>query len=275
MSKLLSANFMRLKKNKCFLGGMGFVFAVAVLLPVMRYTDMKKSGYINNLDSGFFICAVFVAAILSVFCSLFVGTEYGDGTIRNKIMIGHKRTHIYLSNLLTNMIVGLLMCAVYFMVYLCAGIPLLGFFESDIKVILLFVAIVLVLSCAFSSIFTMVSMIHSSKAVGAVICLLTTFLLIIAGTYINARLQEPETYSSYSYSIGGENTNIEEKNPDYLEGTQRKVYQFLYDFLPGGQVVQCASMEAENPKLLAVYSSIIFVITTAVGMVLFCKKDIN
>ena len=100
-------------------------------------------------------------------------------------------------------------------------------------------------------------------------------MLIIAGTYINARLQEPETYSSYSYSIGGENTNIEEKNPDYLEGTQRKVYQFLYDFLPGGQVVQCASMEAENPKLLAVYSSIIFVITTAVGMVLFCKKDIN
>ncbi len=275
MSKLLSANFMRLWKNKCFWGGIIFMLVASVFFPVMRYVDMKQSGYIVSLDNGFFSCAIFVAVILSIFCSLFVGTEYSDGTIRNKITIGHKRTDIYLSNLFTNMIVGLMMCAVSFTVYLCVGIPLLGFFEADIMVILLFVVTVIVLSFAFSSIFTMIAMINSNKAIVAVVCILTTFLLIFAGTYINSRLQEPETYTAYTYSINGRNTDVEEKNPNYLEGTERKIYQFLYDFLPGGQVVQCASMKAENPHMLVIYSAIIFMITTSVGIVIFRQKDIK
>lgn len=275
MSKLLSANFMRLRKNKCFWGGILFIVVSSVFFPVMRYIDMKHSGYINNLDNGFFSCAIFVPVILSIFCSLFVGTEYSDGTIRNKIIIGHKRTDIYLANLLTNMAVGLMLCIVFFSIYLCAGIPLLGFFEADIKVIFLFAFTVIVLSFAFSSIFTLIGMIYSNKAVVAVICILSAFLLILAGTYINSRLQEPETYPAYSYSINGENTSIEEKNPNYLEGAERKIYQFLYDLLPGGQVVQCASMEAKNPQMLAVYSAIIFMIASSIGIVIFKGKDIK
>ena len=40
---------------------------------------MKQSGYINNLDNGFFMCALFIGIILAVFCSLFIGTEHNDG----------------------------------------------------------------------------------------------------------------------------------------------------------------------------------------------------
>ena len=70
MNKLLSANFFRLRKNKCFRGSLAFMFVIGIASPLLRYRDMKQSGYINNLDNGFFMCALFIGIILAVFCSL-------------------------------------------------------------------------------------------------------------------------------------------------------------------------------------------------------------
>ena len=66
------------------------MFIVGRAFPLLRYKDMKQSGYINNLDNGFFARALFIGIILAVFCSLFIGTEHNDGTIRNKIIVGQK-----------------------------------------------------------------------------------------------------------------------------------------------------------------------------------------
>ena len=68
MNKLLSANFFRLRKNKCFRGSLAFMFVIGIASPLLRYRDMKQSGYINNLDNGFFMCALFIGIILAVFC---------------------------------------------------------------------------------------------------------------------------------------------------------------------------------------------------------------
>lgn len=275
MSRLLSANMMRLKKNKCFWGSFLFMLAVGVYFPVMRYMEMKKTGYSNNLDNGFFSCAVFVSVILSVFCSLFVGTEYSDGAIRNKIISGHKRSDIYLANLFTGMSAGLLLCMVFFAVYLCVGIPLLGFFETDRKIILLFTITVLVLIVSFSAVFTMAAMLCGNKAITSVICVLGVFILIFLGSYLNSRLGEPEMNPAFTTTNGSPMYEKDTPNPNYLRGTERKVYQFLYDFLPGGQVIQCVSMEAANLHLLGIYSVIIFGITTSFGILIFKRKDIK
>ena len=90
MSKLLSAGFIRLRKDKIFWIALIFMFGAGVFFPVMRYMDMQQSGYINNIDNGFFACALFIGIVMAVFCSLFIGTEYSDGTIRNKVVIGQK-----------------------------------------------------------------------------------------------------------------------------------------------------------------------------------------
>ena len=113
MNKLLSANFFRLRKNKCFWGSLAFMFVIGIASPLLRYRDMKQSGYINNLDNGFFMCALFIGIILAVFCSLFIGTEHNDGTIRNKIIVGQKRETIYLSNMVTCSIIAITMCIVF------------------------------------------------------------------------------------------------------------------------------------------------------------------
>lgn len=275
MSKLLSANMMRLKKSKCFWGGFIFMLVIGMFFPIMNYIDMKHAGYINNLDKDFFTCAIFVSVILSIFCSLFEGTEYSDGTIRNKIIIGHKRIDIYLANLLTSMFAGLILCMIFFVVYLCIGIPLLGFFKTDIKIILLFTVTVIMLAFAFSSFFTMIAMLNGNKTITAVVSILSVFLLMLVGTYVNARLGEPKMVPAYTSINGSPMYEEDTPNPNYLTGTERKVYQFFYDFLPGGQVVQCVSMEAENLHLLAIYSAILFVITTSTGIFIFKQKDIK
>lgn len=174
------------------------------------------------------------------------------------------------------MLAGLVMCTAYFAVYLCIGIPLIGPFLLDTKTILWFIGIAVMLSFAFSSIFTMIAMISANRAVVASVCIVSTFLLILAGTYLNYRLHEPKTFTNYSYTTnGGLVEEPAEKNPYYLEGTKREIYQFLYDFLPGGQIVQCSSMEAKNPHMLPVYSGIIFLISTSAGIILFKRKDIK
>lgn len=275
MNKLLAANFMCLRKNKCFWAGMVLMMVLGIYFPALRYISAEQDGLFYNIDSCFCVCAIFVPIVLSVFCSLFVGTEYSDGTIRNKIMVGHQRMSVYLADLLVNMAAALMLCAAFFIVYLCVGLPLLGSFETERRVMLLFVLAVFILCITCASIYTTISILCNSKAIAAVICILCVFMMLMAGVYINSRLQEPETVPGYTYEVNGEVQNEgEEKNPYYLEGTQRQVYEFLYDFLPGGQMVQCFVMESENPLLLVGYSVIIFVVTSFGGIVFFRKKNI-
>lgn len=274
MNRLFAANFFRLKKNGFFWIGVAFMGLTGVLFPVMRYLDMKETGGNNTLDEGFFSCAVFIGILSSIFISLFIGTEYGDGTIRNKIIVGQKRSSIYLANLLVCSLVGIAYCAIFFAVYLGVGIPLLGFFATRIQTVLLLVITVFLLSLAFSGLFTMIASLEQNKALTVLFCVLLAFLLLIAGTYINARLSEPETYPAvYMTEEGTTATDVE--NPNYLEGNERKIYQFFYNFLPGGQAIQCTSMEMSNPSLLWTYSLIILIVSTGVGLFFLQRKDLK
>lgn len=276
MSKVLAANWMRLKKDKIFWIGMIFMAAAGIFFPIMKYTDMKESGVVNTLDNAFFSCALFIGILSAVFASLFIGTEYSDGTMRNKIVVGQKRLAIYFANLIVCAAAGLLMCIVFFCFHLAVGIPLLGTFTVNIRLILFLTAAVMLLSLAFSSLFTMIAMLSQNKAMVAVICILTAFLMLIAATYINGRLSEPESYPGYAYNTADqEGEAVEMENPNYLEGTEREVYQFLLDFLPGGQAVQCATMEVLHPYRLPVYSLLIIAGTTAAGAYWFSKKDLK
>lgn len=274
MSKLLSAGLIRLRKDKIFWIALIFMLGAGVFFPVMRYMDMQKAGYINNIDNGFFACALFIGIVMAVFCSLFIGTEYSDGTIRNKVIIGQKRTSIYLSNLIICAIVSAVMCAAFFIVYLCIGIPLLGFFEMDIKSVLLFTLSVFVLAIAFASIFTLISMLNHNKAITAVVCILLAFLLLFTGAQLNKMLNEPETNMGLIMTENGQEYQ-ETPNPDYLKDGKREVVQFFYDFVPGGQALQCVSLEANNIAVLPVYSLIIIILTTGIGVFFFRKKELK
>lgn len=277
MSKLLSADFARLKKDKVFWIGMIFMLAVGILSPVMNYINMNQGGYKIPLESSFFVYAVYIGILLSAFCSLFVGTEYSDGTIRNKIVIGHGRIQVYLSHFLVCSAAGLLMCAAYFLPAGMIGTCLLGFFQTDIQVILGLILCSVIMSLAFTAVFTMVVMLNQNKALVAVINMLGVFILLFGAIYIRAKLYEPKVYEGYVYKDeSGEIVEVEEEpNPNYLSGTKREVYTFLYDVIPTCQSLQITSMEAVSPWRLAGYSAAITIAATGAGLFFFRKKDIK
>ena len=76
------------------------MFLFGVFMAVMDYISTRQYGdYEAQITNILFIYALTVAILIPAFVSLFVGTEYSDGTIRNKMIIGHTRTCIYLSNI--------------------------------------------------------------------------------------------------------------------------------------------------------------------------------
>ena len=173
--------------------------AAGIFFPVMTYRDTVQSGIARTIDNAFSQYAMLIGILLAIFCSFFVGTDYSDGTLRNKVVAGKKRIAIYGANLVTCILAGLFLCAGFFTPYLCIGIPLLGFFTVDLKIVLLFAVTVIALSAAFSSIFALAAMLNSNKAATAVLCVLMAFLLLFAGMKLNGMLNEPETM------LGGDN----------------------------------------------------------------------
>ena len=100
MIKLLRAGFTRLRKNKVFWLLTIFSIGLALFMIYTRYSDMKKYGEVIEVGQLMLNYSTMIGIVIAIFTSLFLGVEYSDGAIRNKISIGHKRINIYLSNLI-------------------------------------------------------------------------------------------------------------------------------------------------------------------------------
>lgn len=276
MRKLLRANFSRLMKDKLFGILMAAELFLGGLFPIFHYMDNldEKAGWTQ--DSTFFIMAIFVPMMISVVTSLFIGTEYSDGTMRNKLIVGHGRSRIYAANLITNIETAFMLMFAFMVTHICVGTPLLGWFEADAKKIIAYVLVSLMMTAACTSIFTLIAMLCSNKAYSVAGCILLIFLLLFMGIRITSALNEPEYYSAYSYTENGVTVaEDEERNPNYLSGTKREVFEFLNEFLPGGQMLKMSTMKVDHLGRSAVYDGIIFVVTTGSGLLIFRKKDLK
>ena len=113
MIKLLSSGFCRVLRSKLFWLINIFCAGYGIL---MRINIIRQETYFGTempLDMAFFAIAVFIGIAIAVFASIFVGTDYSDGTIRNKIAAGHKRSVIYLSNLILVSVAGVVFLFFY------------------------------------------------------------------------------------------------------------------------------------------------------------------
>lgn len=264
MSKLLYANFYRMLKNKLFLIGMGFMFFAGAFLCFQQYRQLVGYGAKVNLDSTFFAYTIMIGVISAIFCSLFVGIEYNDGTMRNKIIAGHKRTEIYFSSLIINIFASFLMCFSYMLANIVVGIPLIGALTiSGTKVILLVIGS-LITVIAFCSIFTMISLLVSSKAIAPVICIVAMFMSIAFLNEVQRILDEPKYYYD-----GTLNT------VSYVDGTERDMLEFIYDVIPAGQEMQYSRKNVENMNKLCLYSMGLTLVTTGVGVFFFRRKNMK
>lgn len=275
MRNLFSVGLFRTVRSKLFY----ILLALTALVMAYVYYNtyrVQLGPDFSQLDLYFFqfINANIVSA--AVFCPLFLSSEYGDGALRNKLMVGRTRPQIYLANLAVNCLYGTAACLAAVVAGLCVGVPLLGWFQNaGPEKILLYVLLALATTWVCAALYTFLSMVVASRGVAITLCILLAFGLILLGQYLYLALSQEEVLTALFYTDTGEMAVSEQPNPAYLTGFARQVYQFFYELTPGGQAYQILGMSAQSPLRMLGYSGLVFVLVTGLGLAIFQKKDVK
>lgn len=275
MRNLLYANLFRLRKSALFWGSLAVSFGVGLMLVCNRLSDRAGYEASISLDQILFGHAVTIGLLGSVFVSLFLGAEYSDGTIRNKLAAGHSRAGVYLANFITMAGCCLLFCLVCLVAVLGLGLPLIGPPSVPFGELLPLLAGSLTVAVSFCALFTLWVMNCSRRAVSVTVCMLGVVFMMSLTTWLSARLDQPEFRDTVPLVVNGEIVFGTESNPLYLRGAAREVYQVLDDLLPYGQALQYMTFTAAYPERLPLYSLAVTALSTAVGIALFRKKDLK
>ncbi|MEG1015143.1 MAG: ABC transporter permease subunit [Clostridia bacterium] len=275
MRNLLCANFARLWKNKAFWACMIFMAGFGLFSVGMRYRNAPAAP----IDQIFFFQAVIIGLVSPLFCGLFLGTEYSDGTMRNKLIVGQKREKIYLSSFIVCTCSAVMMVASNYTAVALAGIPLLGGIEVPMAGFLFMTFTSLMLTVAFCALLTAIGTNVQNKPSSLIANILSVSLLFAVAILINSALNEPEYLIDYTRIISVDPIDgaqlATEPNPAYITGATRSIYQIFLDALPTGQAIQLSQMSAPNGLQLPFYSCIISIVSTIAGLWIYRKKDLK
>lgn len=155
----------------------------------------------------------------------------------------------------------------------------------EISSVLMFFLCTFLLTVSYPSIYTLIAMLTSNKAISSIICVSIAFIFIFVGGFLNGQLQKTQVPGN-AYMVNSQDTVADKVQQDQnilhdsqnniymIQGTKRKIYHFLYDFIPGGQAVQLF-MSYKIPWQLGLYSVIMAVGATGFGLLFFNKKDLK
>lgn len=278
MTKLIAAGFMRLWKDKIFWLAMAIIFVVSADVMFMNggqaayYAD---TGAEYAIDDFFFQIVPMLGFFFAPFISVFCGAEYSDGTIRNKLIIGHKRRDVYISSLVVNTGVTMLFLAAWALGAAVVGFLMLGGFKAAPLQIAAYFLISICSAVSLCAIFTVPGMLCTNKAISVVICFALAFVLVMSASYLNNALSEPEFLGGYTLTAQGVQTAEEMPNPKYLTGMARTVHQALLDIHPVGQGLMLSFGEISRPLLNIVSSIVTAIVTSLCGALFFRKKDLK
>ncbi len=278
MNNLLSSNVIRIKRDKIFWSVVIALFLVVLGSMIITCVNVEKLPEDATFEEYYFNSATYVGMFLAVFSSMFLGTEYSNGTIRNKMIIGKTRTSIYLSNFITNVVVSFLLIVVISTTAL-VGMPTLGFFDIGIPNVIGNLMVLLFSMVSLSAIFTFVGMICSNRTYTLLISLLVLLVLIMAASKLDSMLKEPEMLASGITLItetGEYATEINpEPNPNYLTEDARNLVELAMEMVPTGPMIKVAYLEMENSVRMMLFSVLSASVITFLGVRCFSKKDLK
>lgn len=203
MRNLLRADLRRMLRWRGFHGA---VIAMA-LLPFVNFFLYSAFGSGFSLQELLFNGVAAIGAypvyglVLAILLSLFPGTEFHDGTIHNKLIAGHRRGTVYLSQAITAAAAAVLLQLVYLVVTAAVFLPLVGHgkmtegFTLDGGTLALLVLEGLLAGVAYAGIYTMVTMLLANRAAAAVVCLVVLVAGAIVSFNIPRMLDEEEFIS--------------------------------------------------------------------------------
>lgn len=282
MARLLNANFARIFKGKLF----WFCSAAAVALAIIEIVTHIKNpatdpeyrlipeNYLFNM-SGFFL--LILTAVLT---GAFVGAEH-SGVLRNKIVVGHDRAKIYFADLLTGFVGVFILHILFVGTELFTGFLCNGVFVLTINEILAYEFLQLVSLLGMCALFTAISILIPQKLAGTIAALLLIFGFFFISNGIPGQLHEIEA-------------RIVDGCATQTDFVKKEVLIAMQNTLPLGQHYQIGNsvsrlmmnkeyeqsgitdnIEINYPIEIALSSACICVLSSAVGVLVFRKRDIK
>lgn len=272
MSRLLHSGFVRAWKDPLVRMGMVTMFLLSVVLIGIAYFTKIKNHEFIYLDEIVYLYLPIIGIMSAIFCSHLSGQEYCDGAIRNKLVAGHSRVAIYLSDFIINIGVVFCLTLVTFLTEAILGGLLLDGIQATFSQV--FVAILgsLLAIMALCAIFTLIAMSGQNHRTSDAICLLIVCILVFVSLCLMLVMVELKGYDEERKEEG--EVYITEEDALYTILKNRELYEFSYDLLPTGQIAQYVSKDVQRPKQLPLYSAGIIVVTTTFGVLLFRRKNI-
>lgn len=255
-----------------------FLLGCATYFLVVFNTRNLGNGWLQwEAHTYFYTPVMYLPVGIAIFTCFFFGTEYSDGTIRNKLIVGHSREAIYLANFLTTACaMGLFLLACYVPVFV-VGFPFVG---KDVVTCVEMqpwrIVSVLLLLTEYGALFVLLSTLDSNKARNVLICLMTALLLILLGVFAYGRCCEPEFIQQVVYlPDGGMELKDGIPNSQYLTGTARIVVHGITLLLPTGSAMlsldKNLAFDWRNPVCAIALTAFL----TVLGIGIFKKKDIK
>lgn len=279
MNNLFSAGLFRLRRGRLLWGclAVSFLGAAAIMLSgcgmVQRMHDSGScAAYL--LNDFLFEPVPMIGLVAGLFAAVFLGAEYGDGALRNKLMAGHTRRAVYLSSLGLCSLAALAIAAASLLGGL-VGVPVLGGWQGGAAGLL-----GPLLACAgcmicFAALFTLVGMLCPRRTGTMALCLLSYLALLMLASYLYNSLSEPEMASGMLLTVNGVEAADPTPNPFYVGGSLRVIYELVLHLLPTGQAILLCNGEL-GPALPHLAASLaLCVLITLAGAALFQRKDLK
>ena len=270
MIKLLKAGFFRLKKDVIF---WLFIFLTIGMarFTLFRYLSVE-GAYLDKILNEFIM---YIGLFIAIFVSIFVGKEYGQGIIRNKIIVGHSRISIFLSNLIISIVVSLLCELIYLIIVFLIGIPLFGQMQmsfSQFAIVLLNTALVII---SFCSIYNFITMICSEITISISICIILFVAMFVAQAALGFTANSRKYIEHAFWDNGNKYIISQEPDPNYPGDEKVKQARTLYLSIPQGQAMKIGGNDLTYSAQMAISSIILIGVVNIVGVCIFSKKELK
>ena len=188
MIKLLRAGIRRYSHS------LVFWFAIVATAFVSLDAGMRAREYAVD-DS----CVLYLFLIVAIVISWIVGREAAEGGFRNKIIIGHTKGQIFLSELILGSAFSLVMAVIFFGIFFTINYYVFAYFPTDIIVMML-LNCVLAGVCLTAMLATLCCLITNSIA-SAIVNMLLVFAMFLGTSEVEHALLQPEYFESYSSTL--------------------------------------------------------------------------
>ena len=281
MSKLLRSDFRRLFRSKLFYL---CLVPTAVVMMFALFNNLHYLEVMENLelpiDNLLFMGTTVIVFPIAIFTSFFVGTDYSDGTMRNKVLVGNSRSAIYLSHFITTSVASLAMLVIGTALVLFLGVFWMGGLVTSPAILIPQILCCLISVVALNSIIVALAMLIPHKAICAVVCLVSAIVMInIVAPFLWDRLEAAEPMTpemTYTDTDGVVHVIPEEINPQYPTGAKRIILQLCYDTLPTAQMYQYSYEELpKNIELFPIYSVLLISIFSTAGVCIYKRRDLK